>query len=464
MIARHTARSDLTVGLPSDVTGPFDTAQLVGDIGNLVPLRIELDEADTFAAVVAEVRAARQAGAEHATLPFKLILDALGVEPDAGRLPLVQIGFAGTGEPAAPVEADGVRIGCEQVDAGAGTFELALEVSGGTAAVRFATSLYGRATATRLLDRYLQTLGALCAQPDRPLGDAPLGTPQEREAVLRHWNAPIGDPADTTLHELFAGVVAADPDHTALAWQGGSLSYRTLDTWSCRIADELVGAGVGLGDLVPVVMERGPALIAAVLGVMRAGAAYVPLDIGQPDERLTMILEDTGATTVVVSAGTAARVPEPLRLVVGTDPVHGTEDACHRCAPAVVPPASAAYVIYTSGSTGRPKGVWSSTATRSTSSRTGGTCRPQPGRPGAALRLARLRRVRVRDLRPLLNGATLYVMPRTSVVARPASTPAARGAHHRRRPAAGHHGAAHPGRSTPTCGSRSSAARRSPAS
>ncbi len=363
VIARHTARTDLTVGLPSDVAGPFDLDRLVGDVGNLVPLRIELDEATSFAAVVAEVHAARQAGAEHATLPFKLVLDALGVEPDAARLPLVQVGFSDTGEPAAPVEADGVRIGCEQVDAGAGTFELALEVSGGerpTVAVRFATSLYGRATATRLLDRFLQTLGALCAQPARPLGDAPLGTPQERADVLERWNAPIGEPADTTLHELFAGVVAADPDHTALVWQGGSLSYRTLDSWSCRIADQLVGAGVGLGDLVPVVMERGPALLAAVLGIMRAGGAYVPLDIGQPDERLTMILEDTHAGTVVVSPGTADRVPEPLRLVVGTDSVHVTgddEDACHRCAPAVVPPASAAYVIYTSGSTGRPKGV-----------------------------------------------------------------------------------------------------------
>jgi amino acid adenylation domain-containing protein len=363
VIARHTARSDLTVGLPTDVAGPFDTDRLVGDVGNLVPLRIELDEADTFAAVVARVRAARQAGTEHATLPFKLILDALGVEPDAGRLPLVQIGFADTGAPPAPIEADGVRIGCEQVDAGAGTFELALEVGGGerpTVAVRFATSLYGRATATRLLERFLQTLGALCAQPGRPLGDAPLGTPQERADVLEHWNAPIGEPADTTLHELFAGVAAAGPDHTALAWQGGSLSYRTLDTWSCRIADQLVGAGVGLGDLVPVVMERGPALIAAALGVLRAGGAYVPLDVSQPDERLAMILEDTRAATVVVSPGTAGRVPEPLRLVVGTDPVHVTEDdedACHRCAPAVVPAASAAYVIYTSGSTGRPKGV-----------------------------------------------------------------------------------------------------------
>ncbi|MGI5176778.1 non-ribosomal peptide synthetase [Dactylosporangium sp. CA-152071] len=362
VVARHTARSDLTIGVPTDVPGPFDPDLLVGDCGNLVPLRVELDEADSFAAVVAEVRAARESGAEHAALPFKLVLDALGVEPDAGRLPLVQIGFADAGEPAVPVEADGVRIGCEQVDAGAGTFELALEVSGGerpTAAVRYATSLYSRDTATRLLDRFLQTLEVLSAQPDRPLGDVRLGTAEERADVLDRWNAPIGEPADTTLHELFADVVAAGPARTALRWKDGSVTYRTLDSWSCRVADQLVAAGVGLGDLVPVVMERGPALIAAVLGIMRAGAAYVPIDTSQPDERLAMILEDTGADTVVVSAGTAGRVPEPLRIVVGTDPasVPDDEEACHRCAPAVVPPASAAYVIYTSGSTGRPKGV-----------------------------------------------------------------------------------------------------------
>ncbi|WP_055479799.1 non-ribosomal peptide synthetase [Sphaerimonospora mesophila] len=359
VIARHTARGDLTIGLPVDVTGPFDVDRLVGDCGNLMPLRVELDEADAFAAVVSRVRAARLAGAEHAALPFKLILDALGVEPDPGRLPLVQIGFIGTGEPAGTVEADGVRIGCEQVDAGAGAFELAVEVGGGerpTVAVRFAAALYGRATAARLLDRYLRTLGDLCARPERPLGDASLGTPQELADVLERWNAPIGEPVAAPVHELFAEVAAADPGHTALVWQDGSLSYGELDAWSRRIADRLVAAGVGLGHLVPVVMERGPALIAGALGVLRAGAAYVPLDIAQPDERLAMILQDTEAKTVVVSPATAERVPLPQRVVVGPGPEDGPPDVPGHV-PAVVPPASAAYVIYTSGSTGRPKGV-----------------------------------------------------------------------------------------------------------
>lgn len=363
VIARHTARWDLTVGLPFNVCGPFDADRLVGDCGNLMPLRVELDESDSFANVVARVHAARQAGVEHAALPFKLVLDALGVEPDLSRLPLVQIGFAATPAPAEPVETAGVRIGCEQIDAGAGTFELALEIADGgqpTVAVRFATSLYRRATAARLLDRFLHTLGALCEQPERPLGDVPLGTPQERADVLERWNTPIGEPVDTPLHELFAKVVAADPDHTALVWQHGSLSYRGLDAWSRRIADRLVAAGVRLGDLVPVVLERGPALIAAALGVLRAGGAYVPLDTGQPDERLAMIVQDTEARTVVVSPHTAERVPASLRLVVGTDPEDGPFDEAeldHGGSPVVVPPASAAYVIYTSGSTGRPKGV-----------------------------------------------------------------------------------------------------------
>ncbi|KAA8885581.1 amino acid adenylation domain-containing protein [Nocardia colli] len=361
VIARHTARGDLTVGLPFDVTGPFDADRLVGDCGNLMPLRVELDEADSFVAVIAAVRAARLAGALHATLPFKLILDALGVEPDTGRLPLVQIGFVDTGEPAGPIEADVVRIGCERVDAGAGAFELALEVSGGerpTVALRFATALYGAATAGRLLDRFLQTLGALCTQPDLPLGDAPFGTAQERADILEHWNAPIGLPLDTPVHDLFAEVAAADPDHAALVWQDGSLSYRALDDWSRRIADRLAAAGAGPGDLIPVVMERGPALIAVALGVLRAGAAYVPLDVTQPDERLAMILEDTDAKTIVVSPTTAERVPPPHRLVIDPDPDHESLRLADPpgAAPAV-PPAAAAYVIYTSGSTGKPKGV-----------------------------------------------------------------------------------------------------------
>ncbi|WP_158771496.1 non-ribosomal peptide synthetase [Streptomyces sp. NRRL S-340] len=359
VIARHTSRGDLTIGLPRDVAGPYDESRLVGDIGNLLPLRVELDEADSFAAVVTRLRDARRDGLRHASLPFKLILDALGVEPDAGRLPLVQIGFTTPAARGGPVEVDGVRFGCEQIDAGAGAFELALEVTDGeqpTVAVRFATSLYRRATAARVLDRFLQTLDALCRQPQRPLGDAPLGTPQEHADVRERWNEPIGAPLDTPLHELFAKVVATAPDHTALLWEGGSLTNGDLDAWSWRIAHRLTAAGVGLGDLVPVVMQRGPALIAAVLGVLRAGGAYVPVDAGQPDERLAMILEDTGARTVVVSPGTADRIPGPLGLVVGADPLDGPQ-AGQEPPAVVVPAASAAYVIYTSGSTGRPKGV-----------------------------------------------------------------------------------------------------------
>ncbi len=359
VLARHTARGDLTVGLPCDVPGPHDAGLLVGDIGNLLPLRVELDEADSFAAVVARVRDARRDGLRHSALPFKLILDALGVEPDAGRLPLVQIGFTTTGEAPGPVVADGVGIGCERVDSGAGTFELTLEVHDGeqpAVAVRFATALYRRATAARLLDRFVQTLGALCERPERPFGDAPLGTAEERATVRDRWNDPIGEPLETPLHELFARVAAAAPDRTALVWRDGTLTYGGLDAWSARIAERLTAAGVAVGDLVPVVMERGPALLASVLGVLRAGGAYVPVDAAQPDERLAVILEDTAARTVVVSPGTADRVPESLRLLVGPGPQDGPP-AGAGAAPPAVPAASAAYVIYTSGSTGRPKGV-----------------------------------------------------------------------------------------------------------
>ncbi|WP_083926824.1 non-ribosomal peptide synthetase [Nocardiopsis valliformis] len=358
LVARYTSLSDLIIGLPRDVPVPFPPGALVADRGNLLPIRAEVHPATRFVNLVRSVGEWRTEAEAHAGLPFKAILDGLGIDPDPARLPLVQLGFStpyGAGD---PVTAAGLRIGAERVETGVGAFELELEADWDAAeprlALRYSTSLYRERTAEQLVDRYLRLLEGACVDPRQPLFSLPFAAPHELDQVTDVWNSPIGAFPDESVPEVFAGVVAEHRHRTAVVWRGGHLTYGEIDAWSDRVARVLVREGVGPEDLVPVLVERGPELIAAVLGVLKAGGAYVPIDLTQPSERVGAIIEDCGASLGLVSE-------EARHLVGGRVPTVDIGDAL-AAEPSAAPvrpisPDRLAYAIYTSGSTGRPKAV-----------------------------------------------------------------------------------------------------------
>ncbi|HEV2640016.1 MAG TPA: amino acid adenylation domain-containing protein [Actinocrinis sp.] len=358
LVAWHTAKTDLIIGVSRDVSGPFALEDLIGDCGNLLPLRVETDPSASFADLVHTVHRRHAEAVEHGDLPFKLVLDGLRIDLDPGRLPLVQIGFESGPAADEPADAAGLTLTAEQIGTGIGTFELSITVHLDApvpeVVVRYANDLYEQATAERLARRYAALLTAGCADPAQALSALPMATTEERAAILTQWNAATGEHPEQAVHHLFEQIVRENPDRVALVWRGGEMTYQDLDLWANRIAHKLRWEGLLPGETVPILMPRGPMMVAGILGVLKAGAAYVPIDLSQPAERVAAIVGDCGARLALATKDT---MPLFAGLVQALD--LGEDLSWLGSFPPEVPaPAqSLAYVIYTSGSSGTPKGV-----------------------------------------------------------------------------------------------------------
>ncbi|MFC9328528.1 amino acid adenylation domain-containing protein [Kitasatospora sp. NPDC057015] len=219
----------------------------------------------------------------------------------------------------------------------------------------------------RRISRQLDTLlGAAVADPAAPLDELPLLDSEEHRLVTEAFNdTERSYPADRTVVDLFDERAAASPDVVAVAMGGRTLTYRELRERSTALAGRLTALGVGRGDLVALYLERTAELPVALLGVLRTGAGYLPLDPGYPVDRLAFVLADSGAALLLANREpapeVAAAAPAVLRLDAGAADGAGPDAAADPAgleAPAARPgPADTAYVLYTSGSTGRPKGV-----------------------------------------------------------------------------------------------------------
>jgi amino acid adenylation domain-containing protein len=353
VIGRLTGRKDLVVGVPVDVPGPFDPDTLVGDCGNLQPVRVDLEGAPSLADITRMVHRARSDGERHAALPFKLIAEAVGVESDPGRLPLVQIGFDTRPHAVHGPYGDRLKMTAEQVDTGGTTLELTLEVDPARVRMRYVTALYTPETVHSVLERYVRVLAAGCADPDAPHLRLPLATDGERRVVLEEWNAvPAPRPAEP-IHQIFEARAREHPGKIAVAGREEESTYAELDRRANGIAWRLVEAGVGAEDFVALAVRRGPRLIEAILGVLKAGAAYVPIDLGNPHGRIEAILTDCATRIVVGDRDGLDALPGGSwdRIDLGDVPGRDVPP------PVEVHPSALAYSIFTSGSTGRPKGV-----------------------------------------------------------------------------------------------------------
>ncbi|MEU7003420.1 amino acid adenylation domain-containing protein, partial [Nonomuraea sp. NPDC046570] len=351
-LARATGQRDIVVGTPAAERPRPELEPLLGCFLNTLVLRADCSGDPTFRELVRQVRATTLEAFANAEIPFEALIEELRPQRDLGATPLVQVLFSLEDAERPAPSAGELRMDWTAVGTETAKFDLTLylrrEPSGVGGILEYREDLFDAATAERLAALYTEVLAAVAAAPERTLSGLPALTRAD-EAAIERWNA-TGSPSPFhSLPDLLSRRAASTPDAPAICGPDGVwLTYAEFHTRVRTLAAELRERGVRLGDVVGVCLPRGVDLVVSVHAVVAAGAAYLPLDPGYPDQRLAFMAADAGMRAVVTE--------NPTRFA-GFIAISPTEGRPGESPEVEIPPRAPAYLIYTSGSTGAPKGV-----------------------------------------------------------------------------------------------------------
>jgi len=364
LLARYTGQEDIVVGSPFTNRQRAEVEGLIGFFVNTVPLRTDASGDPSFRQFLQRVKATALDAYDHRELPFEKLVEDLRPERNLSYNPLFQILFA-VQNAASPVEqVAGLTLHLQDVDTGTAKFDLTCtlipaENSGFTTSFEYNTDLFEAATIRRMLDSFHSILAAVAANPEQRLAELPLLSDQERHKVLVEWNATRSEyPREKGIHQLIEARAEAEPEGIAVVQGSNKLSYRELNQRANQLAHYLRRRGIGADVPVGVCLENSMELLVALLGVLKAGGACLPLDPEYPRERLQWMLEDSKAPVLLSREGLLPELASAHteRICLLTEGEELEKESRANPQP-LAAPASLAYVIYTSGSTGQPKGV-----------------------------------------------------------------------------------------------------------
>ncbi len=361
LLHRYTGADEVTVGTPVSGRSVEAIEPLIGVFVNTLPIRVQLGARDGFRDVLQRVRGATLEAFSHATLPFDEIVEVVKPERSAAHHPVFQTLFTYQNA-IAPMRAGPLDVAYMDVDIGSAKFDMSLDVfegaHGPTCLFEYNTDLFDRARIERLAEHFETLLSAAIEAPDQPVSQLRLLADDELDIVCGSVVEPVRPLPVNDFVALFEQRAAQCATAAAVRSQGQTLSYAQLNANANRLARCLQARGVVAGQPVGVCLERGPALIEAVLAVMKLGASFVALDPTYPPQRLAFVAADAGVQQVVsdsVQSAALQAVTAPVLLLDASaeeraalaDHDLGVSIAASQCA----------YVVYTSGTTGQPKGV-----------------------------------------------------------------------------------------------------------
>jgi amino acid adenylation domain-containing protein len=361
LLGRWSGEEQIAVGSPVANRGHDQTAGIIGFFVNTLVLRVDLAGDPGFVEVLARAREAALDAYAHQDLPFERLVEELRPERNLRHHPLFQVMFSLQDSLAPDLSLPGLAIGALALETGITQFDLSVSFSQGPEGLggylEYDTDLFDPSTAIRLAQSFLCLLAAFAVDPEKRIGSLSLLSAGELHQLICEWNdTDAGGFAGVCLHELFEAQAEQRPHGLAVSWGEHRLTYRQLEDRANQIARLLLSAGVGPEEVVGLFLDRSPDMILGVLAILKAGAAYVPLDPAYPQERLAYILRDSGARVVLTAKRLASALPADAAVVVladGGDVDLQSVERLSRKADA----SGLAYVIYTSGSTGAPKGV-----------------------------------------------------------------------------------------------------------
>jgi amino acid adenylation domain-containing protein len=364
LCSRYTGLRDVVLGSPVAGRNRSETEGLVGLFVNNLVLRLRWEGDPAFVEVLGRARRTVLTAHAHQELPFEKLVAELAPERSLGHTPFFQVVLSTQSRAAEALDLPGIAPEALPVDRGESRFDLELGVIEGEPDEglrllwRYDRDLFDAGSASRMAGHFATLLGGASEDPRRRLSDLPLLAAAETEQLLG-WNPGAeAFPAEACLHGLFAAQAAVSPHAAAVVCEHVGLSYRELDGRSNRLARFLVGLGVRPGDPVGLCLERSLDLVVAILGVLKAGGAYLPLDPAHPKERLAFALDDSRVSVLLTQEELDGVLPPTTARVVRLDgDGHAISKQSAKPLDVGVTPDFPAYVIYTSGSTGRPKGV-----------------------------------------------------------------------------------------------------------
>ncbi|WP_266156573.1 non-ribosomal peptide synthetase [Dyella silvatica] len=373
LLSKLGAGDDIAVGTP--IAGRTDDAldDLVGFFINTLVLRADTSGNPSFEALLARVRSHDLSAYTYQDLPFERLVDILNPPRSLNHHPLFQVMLVLQNNAAAEMSLPGLTLTPESLGHGIAKFDLTFGffesrasdgvLRGMDGFIEYASDIFDRATIEGFVQRLLQLFEAVATDATQPIGQIDLLTPAERQQLLADWNPLSAPVAEATVVQQFEQQVLQSPEAVALVFEDSELSYRQLNERANQLAHHLIRQGIGPEQIVAIALPRSLEMVIALLAVLKAGAAYLPLDPDYPIDRLSFMVEDAKPLRMLTLRELAAHLPPSTALWLDEVAVREAIAACPVSNPTdrdrVQPLHSRhpAYVIYTSGSTGKPKGV-----------------------------------------------------------------------------------------------------------
>jgi len=365
LLSKYSGQDDICIGSPIANRTRSEVEPLIGCFVNTLVLRSDLSGNPSFSELLKQVQAHTLAAYQNQDVPFEKLVDSLGLARNMSRSPLFQVMFSLQNTPRqAQLALTGVNLEVISVDSGTSKFDLTFNLTEQNAClegeIEFNTDLFNEGSIARLWTHFEVALRALVANPALRLSDIPLLTEAELKQQLVEWNSAASQTFfnASSIHALFEAQAAQHPEKVAVQYEEQQLSYGELNRRANRLAHYLIAQGIERNQLIGLSLNRSLDMLVGILGILKAGAAYVPVDPNNPPERSEFILGDAGVSIVVAQSQVKEKLPAGQFSVLCLDEAQSELARFSDQNPQVGSlPDDRAYVIYTSGTTGKPKGV-----------------------------------------------------------------------------------------------------------